>query len=73
MDQLARGLTGKPVIVCLSKSGLALARKIAPAIGADIHGHACDARCAFPLWANLTLVICSAVAVQLLASVRRAF
>ena len=44
MDQLARGLTGKPVIVCLSKSGLALARKIAPAIGADIHGHAL--RCA---------------------------
>ena len=39
MDQLSAPVTARPVILCLSKAGLALARSFAAQIGADIHGH----------------------------------
>ena len=40
MDQLKQELAKRPVIICLSKAGFALAQRLAPHIDADIHGHA---------------------------------
>ena len=40
MDQLTHELAKRPVIICLSQAGLLLAKKLADAIDADIHGHA---------------------------------
>ena len=38
MDQLTASQPARPVILCLSKAGLAIARRLAEAIDADIHG-----------------------------------
>ena len=40
MDQLSAPAPSRPVILCLSGAGLALARKLATRLDADIHGHA---------------------------------
>ena len=40
MDQLTASQPARPVILCLSKAGLAIARRLAEVIDADIHGHA---------------------------------
>ena len=40
MDQLTASHPARPVILCLSKAGLAIARRLAEVIDADIHGHA---------------------------------
>ena len=40
MDQLTTSQPARPVILCLSKAGLAIARPLAEVIDADIHGHA---------------------------------
>ena len=40
MDQLTASQPARPVILCLSKAGLAIARRLAKVIDADIHGHA---------------------------------
>ena len=40
MDQVSAPMTARPVILCLSSDGLALARKLARKLDADIHGHA---------------------------------
>ena len=38
MDQLTASQPARPVILCLSKAGLAIARRLAEVIDADIHG-----------------------------------
>ena len=40
MDQLSAPVPARPVILCLSEAGLALARRLATRLDADIHGHA---------------------------------
>ncbi|MCH2555549.1 MAG: cobalamin biosynthesis protein, partial [SAR116 cluster bacterium] len=40
MDQLTASQPARPVILCLSKAGLAIARRLAVVIDSDIHGHA---------------------------------
>ncbi|MDB3892205.1 precorrin-3B C(17)-methyltransferase [Alphaproteobacteria bacterium] len=40
MDQLTPYVANRPVVICLSETGFVLAKRIAKAIGADIHGHA---------------------------------
>ena len=39
MDQLIQA-GPRPVILCLSQAGMALARRLAEAVDGDIHGHA---------------------------------
>ena len=40
MDQLTLHSIARPVVICLSQTGMELATKFAAAINADIHGHA---------------------------------